>query len=109
MELTPQGPLAERLRAGGAGIPAFYTPTGVGTLVAENKEVRALVERSIERLPETYRTVLLLRDIEELDTEETAKQLGISAGAVKTRLHRARLALRELLEPHLRERREGSA
>lgn len=40
VELTPQGTLAERLRAGGAGIPAFYTPTGVGTLVAEGKEVR---------------------------------------------------------------------
>ena len=40
VELTPQGTLAERLRAGGAGIPAFFTPTGVGTLVAEGKEVR---------------------------------------------------------------------
>ncbi len=40
VELAPQGTLAERLRAGGAGIPAFYTPTGVGTTVADNKEVR---------------------------------------------------------------------
>ena len=40
VELNPQGTLAERLRAGGAGIPAFYTPTGYGTMVAENKEVR---------------------------------------------------------------------
>jgi 3-oxoacid CoA-transferase subunit A len=40
VEFTPQGTLAERLRAGGAGIPAFYTPTGVGTLVADGKEVR---------------------------------------------------------------------
>jgi 3-oxoacid CoA-transferase subunit A len=40
VELCPQGTLAERIRAGGAGIPAFYTPTGVGTLVAEGKEVR---------------------------------------------------------------------
>ena len=40
MELNPQGTLAERIRAGGAGIPAFYTPTGVGTVVAEGKEVR---------------------------------------------------------------------
>jgi 3-oxoacid CoA-transferase subunit A len=40
VELTPQGTLAERLRAGGAGIPAFYTPTGYGTLVAEGKECR---------------------------------------------------------------------
>lgn len=40
VELTPQGTLAEKMRAGGAGIPAFFTPTGVGTLVAEGKEVR---------------------------------------------------------------------
>src|SRR5579884_110978 len=40
LEFTPQGTLAERIRAGGAGIPAFYTKTGVGTLVAEGKEVR---------------------------------------------------------------------
>ena len=40
LELTPQGTLAEKLRAGGAGIPAFYTPTGVGTVVAEGKELR---------------------------------------------------------------------
>lgn len=41
LELNPQGTLAERIRAGGAGIPAFYTKTGVGTVVAEGKEVRA--------------------------------------------------------------------
>lgn len=40
LEMTPQGTLAERLRAGGSGIPAFFTPTGVGTLVSEGKEVR---------------------------------------------------------------------
>lgn len=40
VELNPQGTLAERVRAGGAGIPAFYTPTGYGTLVAEGKEIR---------------------------------------------------------------------
>lgn len=40
VELCPQGTLAERIRAGGAGIPAFYTPTGVGTLVAEGKELK---------------------------------------------------------------------
>jgi 3-oxoacid CoA-transferase A subunit len=42
IELTPQGTLAEKLRAGGAGIPAFYTPTGVGTLIAEGKETREI-------------------------------------------------------------------
>ena len=44
----------------------------------------------------------MLRDLEELDTEETAQQLGLSVGVVKTRLHRARQALRTLLDPHLR-------
>jgi 3-oxoacid CoA-transferase subunit A len=42
LELVPQGTLAERLRAGGAGIPAFYTPTGVGTLIAQGKETRTI-------------------------------------------------------------------
>jgi 3-oxoacid CoA-transferase subunit A len=40
LDLVPQGTFAERIRAGGAGIPAFFTPTGVGTIVAENKETR---------------------------------------------------------------------
>src|SRR5207237_6425561 len=40
LELAPQGTFAERIRAGGAGIPAFFTPTGVGTIVSENKETR---------------------------------------------------------------------
>ena len=45
VELVPQGTFAERIRAGGAGIPAFYTPTGYGTLVAEGKEIRAFGDR----------------------------------------------------------------
>jgi RNA polymerase sigma-70 factor, ECF subfamily len=63
------------------------------------EETRIQVRACIDRLPEPYRTVLLLRDIEELDTEQTAHHLGIGVGAVKTRLHRARQALRTLLEP----------
>jgi RNA polymerase sigma-70 factor (ECF subfamily) len=66
---------------------------------AARDETRAQVRACIDRLPDPYRTVLLLRDIEELDTEETAQHLGISTSAVKTRLHRARQALRTLLEP----------
>ncbi len=46
VELTPQGTLAEKIRAGGAGIPAFFTPTGVGTLVAQGKEVRQIDGRN---------------------------------------------------------------
>jgi RNA polymerase sigma-70 factor (ECF subfamily) len=59
------------------------------------------VRRVIGRLPDTYREILILRDIEELDTAETGKMLGISSNAVKTRLHRARQALRGLLAPEL--------
>src|SRR5439155_17344943 len=62
-------------------------------------ETRARVRAGIEQLPDAYRTVLLLRDIEEFDTDQTAAVLGIAPGAVKTRLHRARMALRSLLEP----------
>jgi RNA polymerase sigma-70 factor, ECF subfamily len=65
----------------------------------QRDETREVVRRRIGQLPEDYRTVLLLRDIEGLDTEETARLLGLAPGAVKTRLHRARQALRALLEP----------
>lgn len=64
----------------------------------EQRETRAQVRACIERLPETYRTVLMMRDIEELDTEEVAALLGVTPNAVKVRLHRARQALRTLLE-----------
>ena len=65
-------------------------------------ETRAQVRACIDRLPEAYRTVLVLRDMEEFDTDQTAERLGSTPGAVKTRLHRARQALRALLEPLLR-------
>jgi RNA polymerase sigma-70 factor (ECF subfamily) len=56
------------------------------------------VRDCIARLPQRYREVLLLRDIEELDTEQTAQRLGTSRSTVKSRLYRARQALRVLLE-----------
>jgi RNA polymerase sigma-70 factor (ECF subfamily) len=64
-------------------------------------ETRSQVRDCIDRLPDTHRTILLLRDIEERSTGETAVVLGIAPGAVKTRLHRAREALRVLLEQHV--------
>jgi RNA polymerase sigma-70 factor (ECF subfamily) len=66
----------------------------------ETRQLRELVRDSIDRLPEIYRSVLLLRDIEELSTEETAQLLDVKADTVKVRLHRARQALRALLAPH---------
>jgi RNA polymerase sigma-70 factor (ECF subfamily) len=68
-----------------------------------HRELRAGVRAAIERLPETYRTVLLLRDIEELSTEEAARSLGVNANTVKVRLHRARQALLALLKPRLQQ------
>jgi RNA polymerase sigma-70 factor (ECF subfamily) len=70
--------------------------------IVQRQEARDLVRRGISQLPEIYRTVLLLRDVEELDTEETAHILDTSPGVVKTRLHRARQALRSLLDPYFR-------
>jgi RNA polymerase sigma-70 factor, ECF subfamily len=71
--------------------------------LVERDQTRRLVRRCIDRLPDAYRTVLLLRDIEDLDTEETAAVLGDTSNAVKVRLHRARQALRTLIERELQE------
>lgn len=71
-------------------------------VLMERAENRELVRQQIDALPEGYRTVLVLRDIEGLDTEETANVLGLTVNATKIRLHRARQALRTLLAPHFR-------
>jgi RNA polymerase sigma-70 factor (ECF subfamily) len=65
----------------------------------QRREAQARMREAINQLPEAHRIVLLMRDIDELDTQETARLLGISEGAVKTRLHRARQALAALLQP----------
>jgi RNA polymerase sigma-70 factor (ECF subfamily) len=66
----------------------------------ERKETRRIVRDAIEQLPEAYRTVLILRDIEEMPTKEVADALEITTSAVKVRLHRARQALFTLLRRH---------
>ena len=63
-------------------------------------EIRQLVETGILQLPAKYRTVVVLRDIEQFSTDEVARELGLSVPAVKTRLLRGRLMLREWLSPH---------
>lgn len=69
--------------------------------VMARKEARSHIQECISRLPADYREVLQLRDIEEFSSEEAAELLGITVSAVKTRLHRARQALRTLLEPYV--------
>ena len=61
-------------------------------------ELRAVVDRIIAELPPTYRAVVLLRDLEELSTEDTAQILDVSTDVVKTRLHRGRLAMKQKLD-----------
>lgn len=67
-------------------------------------EARAYLDTAIAELPASLRAVFILRDIEELSTADTAEALDISTGAVKVRLHRARLALRECLTGYFAER-----
>ena len=72
------------------------------------QEIRQLVERAIQALPPIYRETLVLRDIEEMSAEEAAGVLGITVPALKSRLLRARLLLRESLSVHFEERRQLS-
>ena len=67
--------------------------------VVEQSEIRQAVAKALAELPEIYREVFVLRDMQHLDVAETVDALGIGESAVKTRLHRARLMLRESLTP----------
>lgn len=67
-----------------------------------HREVQAQVDRELRKLPEPYRTTLILRDLEEMSYEEIAEVLQISVGTVKSRLTRGRQALKERLTPYVR-------
>jgi RNA polymerase sigma-70 factor, ECF subfamily len=68
---------------------------------AARSEIRGLVESAVDALPETFRIVFVMRDIEEMSIDETAAHLGLKPETVKTRLHRARRLLRDRLEDTL--------
>jgi len=72
-------------------------------------EIRRLVERGLLQLPAKYRVIVMLRDIDQLSTDDVARQLGLSVPAVKTRLLRGRLMLREWLSPYLAASSKGAA
>jgi RNA polymerase sigma-70 factor (ECF subfamily) len=76
--------------------------TETAETILQRTELQGVVRTAIDQLPDVHREVLLLRDIEELSTEEVAELLGVTRNAVKIRLHRARQALRTLLDPYMR-------
>ena len=80
--------------------PAWQPQTTDGPDL-EAAERKDRIHEAIAQLPENYRNVILLRDIQEMSTDEAAEALGITPGAVKVRLHRARAALKTLLDPYL--------
>ena len=93
-------PLLPGFQSDGHYAERFRAWTEPADRALSRKETQAAVRRHIDELPESFRTVLLLRDIEGLSTEETASLLETTPNAVKIRLHRARQALRTLLAPH---------
>lgn len=83
--------------------PAILTSwREVPTEALEQKELGDILRKAIEGLPEIYRNVVLLRDIEEMDIRESAAVLGITEASVKVRLHRARALLQRNLAPQLK-------
>ncbi|MGA8088187.1 MAG: sigma-70 family RNA polymerase sigma factor [Terracidiphilus sp.] len=94
---------AETDESSGDYTPAILTSwKEIPAEALEQKELGAILRQAIEGLPEIYRNVVLLRDIEEMDIRQTAAALEISEAAVKVRLHRARALLQRRLAPQLK-------
>jgi RNA polymerase sigma-70 factor (ECF subfamily) len=91
---------ASALQIEGDRMDYFASATPNPEQQASNSEMRTLLEQSIDALPEPQRTVLVMRDVEEMSTTETAEALGITEENVKVRLHRARTILRRKLYTH---------
>ena len=90
------------------GSDSDYTPAvltdwrEIPSEALDRKELREILQRALDELPEKYREVLISRDVRELNIDETAQLLGISIGMVKTRLFRARLMMQKIVAPELR-------
>jgi len=97
--------LYESIEEGRIGDDGDYTPRDfadwreIPSEALEQKELREALTKALDSLPEKYRTVLILRDVQHLSINETAKVLGLSEANVKTRLCRARLQMRDALAP----------
>jgi len=89
----------------GEFVPALITDwREVPSEALERKELRELLRSALESLPEIYREVLVLRDVQEFNIADTAATLGVNEGVVKTRLLRARLMMQKILAPQLKTR-----
>jgi RNA polymerase sigma-70 factor (ECF subfamily) len=97
--------LYESIEEGRLGDEGDYTPRDfadwreIPSEALEQKELRNALTKALDSLPEKYRTVLILRDVQHLSIAETAQVLGLSEANVKTRLCRARLQMRDALAP----------
>lgn len=86
---------------GAAGDYETVAPNANPIDAAANVELAGLIEQAVDRLPEDFRTVFVLRAIEQLSVQETAESLDINPATVKTRFHRARSLMQEALNQHL--------
>jgi len=101
MRPTVELEVVETLQQQEAQIISFPTIDGDPERHAAQREIRRLIERAIEALPEPFRLVFVMRDVEEMSIDETAAFLGIRPETVKTRLHRARRLMRNALDQRL--------
>ena len=100
---TPIDDLQPAFDATGHHAERFTSWEEPADVAVSRRETAGFVREAIAQLPESNRSVLLMRDIEGRDTAETARALGLTTNAVKIRLHRARLALRAILAPRMQE------
>jgi RNA polymerase sigma-70 factor (ECF subfamily) len=100
---TPIDDLLPAFREDGHHAEQFQSWAEPADVAVGRHETADFVRESISQLPESYRQVLLMRDIEGRSTDETARELDLTPNAVKIRLHRARLALRKLIAPRMQE------
>lgn len=108
-ERTPVVPLLDNPGRSSGHNGAFPEPIdwqAVPDKLSERKELKDIMDQALNELPETYRIVLLLRDIQGLSSEEAARATGESVAAIKSRLHRGRLFLRDKLERYFSGRKK---
>jgi RNA polymerase sigma-70 factor (ECF subfamily) len=93
---------AQQARSGGEIVPFPMSPVADPEAEMARQEIRILLERAIDELPDAFRTVFVLRDVQGLTVEDTAAHLDVRPETVRTRLHRARRLLRSSIEQQAR-------